>query len=160
MAAETARDHSVPPSPHGMQDVAAGLFLVFVAAIGLWQASSLPMGTLRAVGPGLLPMSLSVMLGALGVAIAGMGYLKPGQALERWSLRGLLFVLGSIILFALTIRTLGLIVAGPLTMLVAGAADPQTNWKHTLIFSIILTGFCILLFKVALRLPIPVIAFM
>ena len=72
MAAETARDHSVPPSPHGMQDVAAGLFLVFVAAIGLWQASSLPMGTLRAVGPGLLPMSLSVMLGALGGAWASI----------------------------------------------------------------------------------------
>ena len=160
MAAEATRDESVPTRQRGLQDIAAGFFMIFVAMVGLWQASELPMGTLRAVGPGLLPMSLSVLLAALGVLVTIIGFTQPGAGLDRWSLRGLLFILGSIILFALTIRTLGLIIAGPLTMLVASAADPQTNWKHTLIFSIILTGFCILLFKVALRLPIPVIAFM
>ena len=160
MAADATRDESVPMRHRGVQDIAAGFFMIFVALVGLWQASELPMGTLRAVGPGLLPMSLSILLAALGAIVVIIGFMQPGAGLERWSLRGLLFILGSIVLFALTIRTLGLILAGPLTMLVASAADPQTNWKHTLIFSIILTGFCILLFKVALRLPIPVIAFM
>lgn len=144
----------------GTQDIAAGLFLMAVAAIAAWQALELPMGTLRAMGAGMLPMSLAVLLGGFGLSILLIGFLQPGHPFERWSFRGLLFVLGSIIFFSLTIRPLGLVVAGPVSMLIAGAADPQTNWKHTLIFSIVLTGFCILLFKVALRLPIPVISFL
>lgn len=144
----------------GTQDIAAGLFLIAVAAIAAWHGLQLPMGTLRAMGPGMLPMSLAFLLGSFGLAILLIGYLQPGHPFERWSFRGLLFVLGSIICFSLLIRPLGLAVAGPVSMLIAGAADPQTNWKHTLVFSIVLTAFCILLFKVALRLPIPVISFM
>lgn len=144
----------------GTQDIAAGLFLIAVAAIAAWQGLELPLGTLRAMGAGMLPMSLAVMLASFGVAILIIGLLQPGHPFERWSFRGLLFVLGSIVFFSLTIRPLGLVVAGPVSMLIAGAADPHTNWKHTLMFSVVLTGFCILLFKVALRLPIPIISFM
>jgi hypothetical protein len=36
-------------------------------------------------------------------------------------------------------------------------ATPDFRWKESVIFSVIMTGFCILLFKVALSLPIPVI---
>lgn len=144
----------------GTQDIAAGLFLLAVAAIAAWHGLGLPLGSLRAMGAGMLPMSLAVLLGGFGLAILLIGFLKPGHPFERWSFRGLLFVLGSIVFFSLTIRPLGLIIAGPVSMLIAGAADPQTNWKHTLIFSVVLTGFCILLFKVALRLPIPVVSFM
>lgn len=157
---ETSGAGDASLSRRGTQDIAAGLFLIVIALIALWQAQELPLGTLRSMGAGMLPTALAVILGSFGVAILLIGALQPGVAFERWSFRGLLFVLGSIVTFALTIRLFGLIVAGPLSMLIAGAADPQTNWKHTLIFSIVLTAFCILLFKVALRLPIPVIAFM
>jgi putative tricarboxylic transport membrane protein len=160
MAPDQTRDDSVPHSARGTQDIAAGLFLIVVALIAFWQAKGLPLGSLRAMGAGMLPTALAVLLGVFGIAIALIGALRPGVAFERWSFRGLLFVLGAIITFALTVRLFGLVVAGPLTMLIAGAADPQTNWKHTLIFSIVLTAFCILLFKVALRLPIPVITFL
>ena len=160
MASHETRDESVPHPRRGTQDMAAGLFLIAVALIALWQAQGLPLGTLRSMGAGMLPTALAVLLAGFGAAIFLIGALRPGAAFERWSFRGLLFVLGAIISFALTVRLAGLIVAGPLTMLIAGAADPQTNWKHTLIFSIVLTAFCILLFKVALRLPIPVITFL
>jgi len=160
MAPDQTGDQSVPHAARGTQDIAAGLFLIAVALIAFWQAKGLPLGTLRSMGAGMLPTALAVLLGAFGIAIALIGALRPGVTFERWSFRGLLFVLGSIITFALTVRLFGLVVAGPLTMLIAGAADPQTNWKHTLIFSVVLTAFCILLFKVALRLPIPVITFL
>lgn len=149
-----------PASKRGTQDIAAGLFLIAVAAIAVIHALELPLGSLRAMGPGMLPMALAVILGSLGAAVLLIGFLQPGNAFEKWSFRGLAFVLGSIIVFALTVRLFGLIVAGPLSMVVAGMADPQTNWKHTLIFAVVLTGFCILLFKVLLRLPIPIINFM
>ena len=144
----------------GTQDIGAGLFLIAVAAIAAWHGLQLPLGSLRAMGPGMLPMTLAFLLASFGLTILLIGFLQPGQPFERWSFRGLAFVLGSIICFSLMIRPLGLAIAGPVSMLIAGAADPQTNWKHTLIFSIVLTAFCILLFKVALRLPIPVISFL
>ena len=152
--------HAEATSSRGTQDIAAGLFLIAVALIAAWQGLSLPMGTLRAMGPGMLPMSLAVLLGGLGIGVFFIGFLQPGHPFERWSFRGLLFILGSIVTFALTIRLFGLVIAGPLSMLIAGLADPQTNWKHTLIFAVVLTAFSILLFKVALRLPIPVFNFM
>ena len=147
-------------SKRGTQDIAAGLFLIAVAAIAVIHALELPLGSLRAMGPGMLPMALAVLLGGLGIGVLVIGLLQPGHPFESWSLRGLIFILGSIIVFALTIRLFGLIVAGPVSMIIAGMADPQTNWKHTLIFAVVLTGFSILLFKVALRLPIPIINFM
>jgi hypothetical protein len=81
-------------------------------------------------------------------------------------------VLGAVLLFAATIRgtslnipgigmvnvlpPLGLIVAGPLTLIVSSLAANERNWLQTFIFAAAMTTFCILLFKVALRLPIPV----
>ena len=64
------------------------------------------------------------------------------------------------VVFALTIRTLGLAFAGPLAMIVGSFASDEVRWKETIIFAVAMTAFCILLFKVALGLPIPVVAFM
>lgn len=142
------------------QDAAAGLFLVSVAAFFLWQGSGLDMGTLRSMGPGMLPRSLALIVLGLGCLIMFNASVADGPALESWQLRGPVFVIGSILIFALLIRSTGLLVAGPLTMIVGAYASDEFRLKETLIFSALMTAFCILLFKVMLKLPIPVIAFM
>jgi len=142
------------------QDVAAGLFLVGVAAFALWQADDLPLGTLRAMGPGMLPRALAVLVGVAGLILAVSAFFEDGEPLTRWHLRGPIFILGAVVVFALTVRTLGLAFAGPLSMIIGSMATPEMRWKETVIFSIAMTVFCILLFKVALSLPIPVVAFM
>jgi hypothetical protein len=141
------------------QDAAAGLFLVAVAAFALWQGSDLPLGTLRAMGAGMLPTSLAVIVGGLGLLLVVLAFVAEGPALERWHLRGPLFILGSVIVFALLIRSAGLAVAGPTSMLISCFATEEVRWKEAAIFSIVMTGFCIVLFKVILGLPIPVLAF-
>jgi hypothetical protein len=109
---------------------------------------------------------------AVGVIIIVQSLTVVGPRLEAWSIRGPIFVLGAVLLFAMTIRgttlnipgvgrtdllpPLGLMVAGPLTLVVASLASTERNWKQTIIFAAAMTAFCILLFKVALRLPIPV----
>ena len=142
------------------QDLAAGLFLVALAALGLWLTWKLPGGTMRAMGPGMLPRALCILVGAAGLALAAGALLVPGSRLERWSLRGPIFVLGAIVLFGLTIRTLGLAVAGPLAVVVGSFASPEARLKEALAFAVILTVLCIGLFKYALRLPIPVVTFL
>jgi putative tricarboxylic transport membrane protein len=140
-------------------ELAAGVFLVVVALIALWAGSDLPLGTMRSMGAGMLPRSLAVLVAFAGVAVIVTAFVTDGADLGKWPLRGPLFILGAVLIFALTIRTLGLAFAGPLAMIFGSFASDEVRWKETIIFSVCLTGACILLFKVLLGLPIPVIAF-
>lgn len=154
-------DQVVPSENPGLikstQELGAGLFLMAVAAFAYWQGFDLPRGSLRAMGPGMLPMALAFMVGAGGLLMVIYSFLEVGPRLERWSLRGPFFVFGGIIIFALLIRTCGLIVAGPASMIFGSMASPEFRLKEAGIFAVIMTAFCVLLFKVLLRLPIPVI---
>lgn len=142
------------------QDVGAGVFLVIISLFFIWQAWTLPLGTLRAMGPGMLPMSIAVILGSGGAALAIASLIKGGPRLVAPHVRGLFFVLGGLILFGLTVRWLGLIVAGPLAMFFASFATHEFKPVEAGIFAIVMTAFCIALFKYGLGLPIPVITFM
>lgn len=147
------------------QDMAGGLVLIALGLFALVITRELSMGTLRAMGPGMLPRSLGAITAVLGVLLCISALRFDGPSLERWTVRGILFVIGGILLFGLTIRgfdigplhvpPLGLLVAGPLVVFVAGHADPETRWKELAIFAVVMTTGCALLFKYALNLPIP-----
>jgi hypothetical protein len=138
------------------QDLAAGLFLVLIALFALWHSRELTMGTLRQLGPGMVPHLLAVLLALCGVALAVNAFRKDGATLERWALRGPVFVFGAALVFAAIIRPLGLGVAGPLLIVISGMASHETRWKETFIFGIAMTAFCLVLFRLLLSLPIPV----
>jgi putative tricarboxylic transport membrane protein len=153
----TSSEDPAPGLIKSTQEFGAGLFLIAVAAFFYWQGLDLPRGTLRAMGPGMLPMALTVMVGIGGLLMVFYSFFELGPRLERWSLRGPFFIFGGIIVFALLIRTCGLIVAGPASMIFAMRASDEFEWKEATVFSIAMTIICILLFKTLLRLPIPVI---
>lgn len=138
------------------QDAGAGLFLMALAMFAVWQSSDLTIGTMRQLGPGMLPRTLAYATGLCGLVIFINAFLRDGAGLERWSLRGPLFVLGAVIVFGLTVRPFGLAVAGPLVIIIGGFASHETRLVESLIFSIIITAFCLVLFKYILSLPIPV----
>jgi putative tricarboxylic transport membrane protein len=137
------------------QDFVGGLVLIAIAAFALWQSNDLPVGSLGAMGPGMLPRSLAVLLGALGAVLAVSALLQAGEGLHRWSPRAMLFVFGAVVAFGLTVRPLGLAVAGPLAVFISGFASEETRWVETIVFGLVMTAFCIGLFKYALGLPIP-----
>ena len=134
----------------------AGIFLIALAAIAFFSSLKLNFGSGTSVGPGLMPRATAVMVAALGVALIVVSLTSRGPVLERWSLRGIAFVLGAALLFAWTVRPLGLIVAGPLAVIVAAHADRQTRMIEVLPFAAIMTAFCVGLFSYALRLPMPI----
>ena len=138
------------------QDFTAGLLLLAVAVIALWQASDLSLGSLRQFGPGMMPRILSFGVGGFGLVLVILALLRDGEKLQRWSLRGPLFVLGAVVIFGLTVRPLGLAVAGPLVVIIGGFASHETRLVESAIFGVVITGFCLLLFKALLTLPIPV----
>jgi hypothetical protein len=141
------------------QNVGAGIFLILISLFFIWQAQGLPLGTLRAMGPGMLPISIAVIMGVGGALLIVLTLISGGPRLTRPHIRGLFFVLGGLILFGFTVRWLGLIVAGPLSMIFASFATEEVRPVEAAIFSVVMTAFCIGLFKFALGLPIPVITF-
>ena len=148
------------------QNVIAGLVLLALAAIAFWLLGDLSQGTLRAIGPALLPRALAVGVGLCGVGLVIAGLTGAGDPLEGWTLRGPFFVVLAVSAFALTIRPvqlgsfttpgLGLVAAGPLAILISGFATPETRVRELLILALSLTAFCMVLFGDILNLPIPV----
>ena len=66
-----------------------------------------------------------------------------------------MFVIGAVVAFGLAVRPLGLVVAGPLAIMIGAIASDEVRWKETLVVGVGVTMFCIGLFKFALGLPIP-----
>jgi hypothetical protein len=97
-----------------------------------------------------------VLLGILGVVLGAGAFIGNGAAMDRWQLRGPLFVLGAAVAFALLVRPLGLTAAVPAAMIIAAFASDESTWRETLVFAVLMTIGCLLLFKTLLGLPIPV----
>lgn len=138
--------------------------MIALAGVGLWQGAELDFGSLRQIGPGLLPRVLSLAVGASGVLLVvrsrlALGHEVAQRRLTRWALRGPLCTLGAAVLFGLCVRPLGLVVAGPVAVLVSALASPETRWREVGVFAVLLTLFCIALFKWLLQLPIPLCPF-
>ena len=140
------------------QDLAGGIFLLVLALVGFLGSWDLAVGQFGEVGSGMVPKAVAAMVGAFGVLLVAQGFLaSESEPTTHWSLRGLFFVLGAALLFAWTIRPLGLIIAAPITIVFAALADRTTRPLELAIFTVAITFFCILLFSVALRLPIPIL---
>lgn len=133
----------------------AALFLLLVCAVALWQALTLPIGSLNAIGPGMMPAALSLILAALSVILLVDSFKEDGPEMTAPSLRGIVFILGAFIAFGLAVRPLGLAVAGPLAVVLSGFATSETRFWETLLFGLGMTALCAGLFKFALGLPIP-----
>ncbi len=139
------------------RDLLAGSCLVALSAFALWSSRHLDQGTLRAMGPGMLPRYVAAGIGLAGLVIAALALLKDGPALDRWPLRGPIVITLAVVAFALTIRTVGLALAGPLVVIIGGSASPETRPRELLIFGVVMTALCVGLFRYVLSLPIPVL---
>jgi hypothetical protein len=138
------------------REAAAGLSLVAFAAFALWQAADLAPGSLRRIGPGAFPLALSVQVGGCGLLLLLGSLLRDGEGIGRTRLRGSVFVLGGAVAFGMAITPLGLLVAGPLVLLIVSAATSETRWWQNVVFAALLTVFCLVLFRFTLNQPIPV----
>ena len=139
------------------QNVVAGLALIAVALFAIWAVSDLSQGSMRIIGPAMMPRWVAILIGAAGMMFVAAGLIADGAPLERWHLRGPFFICTGMILFALTIRTFGFLVAGPLTMMVVGYGTTEARKIELIVFSIVMTVFCLVLFVTILDQAIPVL---
>jgi hypothetical protein len=137
------------------QDYIGGIVLMALALFALWASSDLQGMRGFSFGAGTAPRMFAGLLVALGAAIALTGLLAEGPALSHYSWRGPLFVMASILFFALAIRPLGLIVTAFTSFMIAAVGSHETRWIEAAIVGACLTLGCALLFPYVLGLPMP-----
>ncbi len=137
-------------------NLVAGLALVALGVAAWVLGADLPGSTGPMLGPGSLPRGVAAIIAGLGVVITVAALLRPERETVRWSLRGPVLLLGAVLLFAVMVRPLGLAVATPVAILVGAAASRETRPVEIVVFAVLLTAFCVGLFRYALGLPIPV----
>lgn len=145
------------PRIRSTSDLLAGGCLLALSSFALWSSRHLDAGTLRAMGPGMVPRAVAAAVGIAGLLLVASSFVRAGPGIGRWPLRGPIVITLAIVAFALTIRTVGLAVAGPLVMIVGGAASPESRPRELVIYALVMTALCIGLFRFLLSLPIPVL---
>ena len=157
---QTDSDGRAPSLVRGFnREFGAGVFLLAIAALAYYAAANLRMTLPSGIGPGTMPKASAALIALFGIALVIQGLTTAGEWLEAWPLRGPLFLLGAIVVFGATVRTLGLAVAGPAAVIIASLADRQTRLVEIVPFALLLSAACIGLFKYALRQPIPLAPF-
>ena len=136
------------------QDFWGGLAMVAVALFALWASSDLPGMRGFAFGPGTAPRLFAVLLAITGAGVALTGFLTDGPPLERWGIRGPVLFIASVVFFGATVRPLGLIISSFCTLMIAASASNEVRWIESVIWSVVLTIFCVGLFIYGLNLPL------
>lgn len=136
------------------RDFWGGIALIGLAIFALWASRDLPGMRGFAFGPGTAPRMFSIVLGLLGLVVSITGLTTKGPGIDRFYFRGPFFITLSVTLFAWMVRPLGLVIASFLSILAAAGATPDSRAVETLIWGAVLTGFCVLLFPIALNLPL------
>ena len=137
----------------GPQDYYGGLVLALLAVFATVASAELPGQRGFAFGPGTAPRLFAGILAGLGAWIAVVGVIKAGPVIEKYKLRGPMFVIGGILLFAETIRPLGLVPSSYMAFILAIMGSREMKWVESLIAAAAMTGFCVLLFVTLLNLP-------
>ena len=135
------------------QDVYGGMALILLALVAFVASNDLPGMRGFAFGPGTAPRLFAFALGILSLAVVVGGLLTSGPDISGYQIRGVIFIIGSILAFAACIRPLGLVVASFATMVICAAAAEDVKWRETLVVAIVVTAFCSVLFPYGLNLP-------
>ncbi len=142
---------------HDHADILAGLFLVALGAgAGIWSLVHYDMGTVRMMGPGMVPAVIGFIIAGLGVLITGGGFLRAG-ALPRLPWRAIFYVSLGVIAFAATARPFGIGPAVLLSTFLSSRADREASVVHALLLSVVLALAGFALFRYALGVPMQFI---
>ena len=134
-------------------EIGAGVALLALSGFVLAVSSTYPMGSATAMGPGYIPRLLGVCLALLSLGIIVTGR-RTSRRLTPVRWRPFAAVCGSLLVFALLVRPLGLLPTTFALGVVASLAEPPFKPLHTLAIGAGISVLAYLIFIVMLELPI------
>ena len=139
------------------KDLWTGIIYIAIGLAAIIIARNYGMGTPRKMGPAFFPVILSSLLILIGVISVVRSFLRQGTPVGRFTVRGVLLVTGATVLFGLIIRGAGMIIAMPALVIIGAYGSRKFSWRTSIVLSIGITVFCILVFLKGLGIPLPVV---
>jgi hypothetical protein len=140
------------------KDFWGGLMLIALGIATAFIARGYPFGTSLRMGPGYFPTVLGGILVLFGLYLLAQA-LRASDAIEGgWSLRALVIVPLSLVLFGVLMDRAGFIPA--LSVLIFGSAAASTEFRliEVTLLTVVLVVFSVVLFVWMLGLPYPLLA--
>lgn len=137
-----------------VRDLVGGLALIAIGLFAAAHAQQYELGQLQRMGPGYFPTALGILLAILGVFVAIPALFRQGTSIHiEW--KSLLWVIVSILVFAICLNSLGLVITAILTVL-AGSMASDLTWRGRLILSVSVAAITYLIFGFGLGMLIPI----
>lgn len=140
------------------QDFWSGVMFILLGLGFAWKATSYSMGTAARMGPGYFPHWLGILMAILGAVIL-ISSLRPKAektTIDKFDFKILAIIISSIVVFALTLRPLGLIASLFLLVMISSLASHEHSWKVSIANSIFLIVLCYMSFVKGLKLVFPI----
>jgi uncharacterized membrane protein len=140
------------------KDLWAGLMYITTGALGMWIARDYPFGSALRMGPGYFPSVLGGIMVVMGVYVIALGLRKDHEKIQgNWSIRALIVLPLSTIVFGILMEEAGFIPAMAALIPISAAAGRDFKWLEVIPLTIGLTIACAAGFIFALGLPYPLI---
>ena len=139
------------------KDFWSGLIYIFFGSSAIILGRDYGMGTALKMGPAYFPALLGALLVVVGAISIVRSFFVDGTPFGDFAFKGLILVVGSVVLFGVIVRGAGVAISLPLLVIVSAAASSRFQWGSTLAIAAGLTVFCVLVFIKGLGVPLPVI---
>jgi hypothetical protein len=145
------------PELRGNKDFWAGMMLIGIGAAAMFIARDYRFGSASRMGPGFFPAVLSAILIAFGGGIMAAG-LRRGERIQgSLSLRALVLLPSSLVLFGVLMEVAGFIPALVALVFLAAASGREFKFAEVSLMTVLLTVASVALFVWGLGLPYPLI---
>jgi putative tricarboxylic transport membrane protein len=137
-------------------DLVAGLLVVGVGSAIALGATAYPIGELRRMGPGFLPLAVGIVLMLIGFGLVAGSRLSQ-SSVPQVRLRPLVGIFGGLLFWALTIERLGLAPATVGLVVIASFAQHAPRLSQVVATAVFLVAFSVGVFVYGLKIPIAAI---
>jgi uncharacterized membrane protein len=139
------------------RDFWAGVMLIATGAVAIFIARNYSFGDALRMGPGYFPSVLGGSLIVFGIYLLAAGLRRNEKIEGNWSLRALIVLPLSLVLFGLLMEHAGFVPALMVLIVGSTAAGSEFNLIEALVLAVGLTAFAVVLFIWSIGLPYPLI---
>lgn len=139
------------------KDFWAGLVFAGTGATAIFIARSYPYGTTLRMGPGYFPRVLGWILILFGIYVMVRGLRSNEKIQGNWSVRALIVLPLSMVLFGILMELAGFIPALAVLIFVSAASGREFKFKEVLLLTLSLGVLSVAMFIWGLGLPYPLI---
>jgi hypothetical protein len=139
------------------KDFWAGMMFLGTGAGALVVARAYPFGTTLSMGPGYFPTLIGAILILFGAVIAFRGLRRNEKMQGSWSIRALMLLPLSIVVFGMLMRLAGFLPALAALVFLSAASGREFKFKEVFLLAVFLYVLSGVMFIWGLGLPYPLI---